>query len=798
MRQGRKPREINHADGRAPGGAGAVAGGTSEQILGEIRDFCRATQTAKSTFGRLVVNDGKLVSRLRDGAKITTGTLDKVRAYLSEHRPPRRPTAMRADGVHKARERRSAGDRHGAGGLPLLRQPAEISAVRLDLQREDRDRQPGLAGTCDLQPSPPALRLFDAGVGDGTVLSRVMRALHARFPTMPLYVVAKEITYEDVRMMLEKMADRLFEHPATVLVVTNLYYAEAPWLTPRSVTSAQGLIWKDVALSGNTAHGFAEQIGQLEGFLAENWRAGISPKTGNPVYQRPIVLTLRREDHSFLLDPIMPRPGRVMADYDLVIASQPYRARASVEFKASKVVTPLVKALRPGGRLIGIHSHGHDPGMEIIDQVWPGDDPFKTDRYAMLRQVKHELGSAARHYNFNASSDARSIFRYHMHTLPDEVSGPIGTSTLFAAWNAAIYVAQIEDNQAVRSGARRPLSRSHRPRAEEAWRALVQRRDLCDLAPPRAGLSGRRRDRIRSCTIRRSRRAAACGLASKSPRTDTSCGSCATISPPAPMSPSPSCPATIIATMSRQRRPCAAPASIRCRISPRAKSPRARCSTISWRGCAARPMSRRVLLIAGDVAAAKGPFKSSRDVGASGLLEAHGIARVSVAGHPEGHPFLDQAATLAGAAGVERLGTGGRHPRRCCHAILLRERADPAIFWRARRARHRPAGHRRPGGTGDAGDTDKIRAPLRHRQFDARAARPDRPLRPASDRYRAGRGDAGTAKSAPRAATAADRRLPSLSRSADCASPPTGCATIPRPPASRLSRLRFSGLIQNP
>src|SRR5579863_7232314 len=58
---------------------------TSDQILGEIRDYCRATQTAESTFGRLVVNDGKLVSRLRDGARITTGTLDKVRAYLAEH-----------------------------------------------------------------------------------------------------------------------------------------------------------------------------------------------------------------------------------------------------------------------------------------------------------------------------------------------------------------------------------------------------------------------------------------------------------------------------------------------------------------------------------------------------------------------------------------------------------------------------------------------------------------------------------------------------------------------------------------
>src|SRR5882724_8695940 len=55
---------------------------------------------------------------------------------------------------------------------------------------------------------------------------------------------------------------------------------------------------------------------------------------------------------------------------------------------------------------------------------------------------------------------------------------------------------------------------------------------------------------------------------------------------------------------------------------------------------------RRVLLVAGDVAGARGPFKSSRDVAATGLLEAHGIARVSVAGHPEGHPFVDEAATF--------------------------------------------------------------------------------------------------------------------------------------------------------
>ena len=56
----------------------------------------------------------------------------------------------------------------------------------------------------------------------------------------------------------------------------------------------------------------------------------------------------------------------------------------------------------------------------------------------------------------------------------------------------------------------------------------------------------------------------------------------------------------------------------------------------------------RILLIAGDVAAAKGPFKSTRDVCASGLIEAHGITSVSVAGHPEGHPFLELPDALKG------------------------------------------------------------------------------------------------------------------------------------------------------
>src|SRR3990172_4656247 len=49
-----------------------------------------------------------------------------------------------------------------------------------------------------LHPTPPALRIFDAGMGDATVLSRLMSSAHRDFPTVPLLAVAKEISLEDV------------------------------------------------------------------------------------------------------------------------------------------------------------------------------------------------------------------------------------------------------------------------------------------------------------------------------------------------------------------------------------------------------------------------------------------------------------------------------------------------------------------------------------------------------------------------------------------------------------------------
>jgi len=424
----------------------------SDRLVSEIIDYCRKAGVAESTFGRIAVNDGKFVNRLRNGGRITTPTFERVRAFISANPPLN----------------------HRAGRSLTLERASRILGTGAQAERTDCTARPEqdfrffdnrqkyllFVNTCsekavvakrvamelaNIHPRPPAVRLFDAGVGDGTVLTRVMRALHNRFPTTPCYIVGKEISVEDMRLALEKMPDRFFEHPATVLVMTNLNYLEAPWLVPSSMAAASSLVWHEVALSGKTSHEFEDQITALAPFLAENWRVNVNTATGNAGYARPAVLVIYREDHRFLLQSVIPRRGGTMADYDLVIASQPYRARASIEFKAARVIAPLAKSLGPGGRLLAVHSHGDDAGLEILQGVWPGENPFQHNRHQMLKVVKETLGGAAHGLNFNAYSDARSLFRYAMHALPSEVFAWIGTSTLFAAWNAAIYVGQVED-----------------------------------------------------------------------------------------------------------------------------------------------------------------------------------------------------------------------------------------------------------------------------------------------------------------------------------------------------------------
>ena len=427
---------------------------SKDQLLTAVIEFCKEYKMAESTFGRKAVNDGKFVSRLRTGARVTPETFEKVKKFINSSGNVK-SIEIDNQNLHVLPKDDSVDDKN------IFDEKSKSKKKNFRFF-DNRQKYLLFVSTCSekeviskrigmelghIKPKPPAIRIFDAGMGDGTVLAGVMREMHHRYPTMPFYISGKEISLEDVRICLSKMSDRLFEHPASVLVFTNLFYSEAPWLKPKSMASSNSMVWKEVALQGGSSHEFAEQLNELRGFLDENWQAGHSPKTGNPIYERPTVLIIYREDHKFLLSDVIPKQDVKKADYDLVLASQPYRLRVSSEVKSRNVLLPLVRSLGRGGRLIGIHSSGDDPGHQILKEIWPNDNPFVSDRHSLLKAVKNELGSDARHYNIKANSDNRSIFKYTMHSLPSELEASIGTSTLFAAWNAATYVGQIDEQR---------------------------------------------------------------------------------------------------------------------------------------------------------------------------------------------------------------------------------------------------------------------------------------------------------------------------------------------------------------
>ena len=298
-----------------------------------------------------------------------------------------------------------------------------------------------------LRPEPPALRVFDAGIGDGTVLAHLLRAMHREYPTLPFYVVGKEISLEDVRLTLEKLGDRLAEHPQTVVVITNLHYAEAPSLKPNTPEKLSRMVTKYVELDGDDSHSYAEQLRSLDDFMVENWAVKRSEKTGNPIYETPAAMVIYRKDQKFALNSVIPKSDDYRADYDLIIASQPWRSRTGADFKVEKILCPLSQSLRSHGVLLGIQSSGDDPGLEIVRAIWPDEKPFSVDRHVLLEALHDALGDQVRNFDLMALPDDESILQYQMHTLPSEIGSNIGTSTLFAAWNAAIYVAQIEDQR---------------------------------------------------------------------------------------------------------------------------------------------------------------------------------------------------------------------------------------------------------------------------------------------------------------------------------------------------------------
>ena len=126
----------------------------NDALLTQISGYCRHAGMAESTFGRRAVNDGKLVHRLREGKRITIDTLERIQAFVAQE--------------------------SGGGARIEVAAPLEKRDPRDNFRFfENRQKYLLFVHTCSekrvvagrvalelasIHPSPPALRVFDAGV----------------------------------------------------------------------------------------------------------------------------------------------------------------------------------------------------------------------------------------------------------------------------------------------------------------------------------------------------------------------------------------------------------------------------------------------------------------------------------------------------------------------------------------------------------------------------------------------------------------------------------------------------------
>ncbi|MGB4057985.1 MAG: hypothetical protein WBK77_07870 [Alphaproteobacteria bacterium] len=284
------------------------------------------------------------------------------------------------------------------------------------------------------------INIFDAGTGNGAVLSHVVNGAWEKYQK-PITAVGKEISGVDVNWTVQKTADHLVASPESVLALTNTKFTHAPKLRFSDGNSIK-TAWEKVRLQPGHTDRLAEQIQTLESQILDLWSSQTDIATGRITPDKEAVLVLSSSDVG--LQNIDDQRG-----YDLIIVSQPWQSRASADFKARCILAPLSENLAPGGRLVCVQSgFGDDIATEVIQNVWPGENPYPVSVADLIDPTRKNLsGGLAKEFSFNVGQP----FTYDMPR-----SKINGYDYLETAFTNAAYVAQLPQDKvhAVANGAR--------------------------------------------------------------------------------------------------------------------------------------------------------------------------------------------------------------------------------------------------------------------------------------------------------------------------------------------------------
>lgn len=292
--------------------------------------------------------------------------------------------------------------------------------------------------------TPTPIFIYDAGMGDGKILNKVLKGMHALYPNNPFVVVAKEVSTEDISAALEILGERFIEHPETLLCLTRKPFANINHSVlniNESLTSNRCNVWKNIILPGTNVLHVDRHLEFLSAFISESGIWSGNSKQNNEI-------TICRNDKFLMFKEIIKNSiqnGRESGCYyDAIIASQPFRNRASATFKCEKILIPLAQALKPGGSLIVVHSTGDCPAMKIFPSLAKEAFPVSTQK--LIDTFTRMEDRAEEDYSFSRPVSVNYEMNIHSISHQDDKCY-ISTSFANSVWKTIAYVAQLGEQE---------------------------------------------------------------------------------------------------------------------------------------------------------------------------------------------------------------------------------------------------------------------------------------------------------------------------------------------------------------
>ena len=305
------------------------------------------------------------------------------------------------------------------------------------------------------------LRILDAGTGDGTIYSNIIKSFHRYHPYASLLMTGKEISYEDLKNTLEKMPDRFVEHPNLLITMTNVKFSELGLVESSSKIKDKKIKEFNLVLKSNNSFDFNSQItGNLLGnFIKKNWGIEID-KNGRTSYSNPCIIRVYREDNEKHLEKFLQNDYK-NNNYDLIIASQAYRAASSVKVKVNNVIGPLMRLLNKSGKLLVTHTSGGDSIQKVLKLAFKDREAFPNTAKDIIEHLKDNPFGENNIYSF--SKPMNYFFKFKR--APDQTVSELFGHNTDAKWANIVYVGQIaekdiqnlENNSRLRNKVRRTI-----------------------------------------------------------------------------------------------------------------------------------------------------------------------------------------------------------------------------------------------------------------------------------------------------------------------------------------------------